>query len=84
MHRSIHSAEIDDLLTKNISQLQKDEALDDEFFLSLSHDGKHLATGSYDKSAHVIDTGLTTNTKITCRHKMKSRAQVGKLRIYNK
>jgi len=48
--------------------LSREDALDDEFFLSLSPDGKYFATGGYNRAAHVIDANATTNTSITCNH----------------
>jgi len=53
--KAVHSTEVSDAQTQNLQQLQKNDALDDEFFLSLSQDGKHMVTGGYDRSAHLID-----------------------------
>ena len=53
--KSICSAEVSKSITKNLAHLHKTESLDDEWFLSVSHDGQYIATGSYDKSAHIID-----------------------------
>lgn len=59
--RSVYSAEVSDAMSRNLPVLHKNEALDDEFFMAVSKDGQHVATGAYDKSAHVIDINATTN-----------------------
>jgi len=55
-------------MERNLPQLSKEDALDDEFFISLSPDGKYIATGAPNRSAHVIDTNATTNISIACNH----------------
>jgi len=55
-------------MEKNLAQLNREDALDDEFFMQLSPDGKYIATGAYNRSAHVIDTNATTNISIACNH----------------
>jgi uncharacterized protein YuzE len=52
---------------KNLVNLMDSESLDDRFFLEVSPDGKHMATGAYNKSAHVIDINATTNSSIVCK-----------------
>jgi WD40 repeat protein len=61
MPKPLFTAEVSEQMSKNIKDLQLSDAVDDQFFLSVSHDGKHLATGAYDKSAHVIDALGTSN-----------------------
>lgn len=61
MGKSVFSAEINDAMTRSLPALHKADALDDEFFMAVSQDGKHLATGAYDKSAHVMDVNATSN-----------------------
>jgi hypothetical protein len=55
MAKTHFSAVVTDGMERNISKLNKAGALDDEFFLCLSQDGKNFATGGYDEQAHVID-----------------------------
>lgn len=51
-------------MERNLPVLSREEALDDEFFISLSPDGKHIATGGYNRAAHVMDIVATYNTAI--------------------
>ena len=64
--------------------MSREDALDDEFFLSLSPDGKYIATGGYNRAANVIDTNATTNTSIACNHVQNPGQQAGVLKVYNK
>lgn len=84
MCKSVYTAEISESMSKNLQHLHRNDALDDEFFLSMSQDGKHMVTGGYDRSAHLVDTGATTNCQVPCKHNMKYGSQAGKLRVYNK
>lgn len=68
MQKSIFAAEISESMTRNLQHLHRNDALDDEFFLNISQDGKHMITGGYDKSAHLVDTGANTNCQVTCKH----------------
>lgn len=58
--------------------------MDDEFFLDVSPDGKHMVTGGYNKSAHVIDMNATSNTVVQCKFNEKRGSNAGKLKVYNK
>ena len=53
-------------MDRSLYQFEQEDALNDEFFTSLSPDGKHLVTGGYNKTAHVIDANSTMNTSIEC------------------
>ena len=81
--RPTYSAEVNDLMTRNVDALYSNDALDDEFFLATSTDGKHVATGAYNKSANVIDAQATSNCQITCKFNAKFGSNAGKLRVYN-
>ena len=83
MARPAFSAEVNDLMTRNVDELYNSDSLSDEFFLATSTDGKHVATGAYNKSAHVIDTQATSNCQITCKFNTKFGSNAGKLRVYN-
>lgn len=78
------SANVNDYMERNLSQLSREDALDDEFFISLSPDGKYLATGGYNRAAHVIDANATTNTSITCNNIQNPGQPAGVLKAYNK
>lgn len=78
------SVNVNDYMERNLSQLSREDALDDEFFISLSPDGKYLATGGYNRAANVIDANATTNTTITCNHINTPGQQAGVLKAYNK
>jgi len=67
-----------------LQQFDKEDALDDEFFTSLSPDGKHLVTGGYNKTAHVVDTNATMNTGIECNFMTGSGVKAGQTKNYNK
>lgn len=60
------------------------DCLDDQFFLDVTPDGKHMATGGYNKSAHVIDINTTSNTVIPCNFGAPRDQAAGKLKVYNK
>jgi hypothetical protein len=79
-----YSANVNDYMERNLSQLSREDALDDEFFMSLSPDGKYLSTGGYNRAAHVIDTNATTNSSITCNHIQNPGQPAGVLKAYNK
>ena len=82
--KSLYSAEVDDSMSRNLPSLHKSEAFDDEFFMAVSQDGKHLATGGYDKSARVLDINATSNQAVVCKHNTKRSSPARKLKIYNK
>lgn len=84
MGRHLHSASTSETMERNLSKLHTAGALDDEFFLSVSADGKHVATGGYDRSAHVMDVAATWNCKIPCRHPQRSGLEAGEYLEYNK
>ena len=50
----------------------------------MSPDGKHMVTGGYNKSAHVIDTSATSNTVVQCKFNEKLGSNAGKLKVNNK
>ena len=60
----VYSAQVMDYLkSKPTQQL---ETLSDQFFIDVTPDGRHLATGGYHRSGHVIDLDATTNTRVSC------------------
>ncbi len=79
MGRTLYSACVTDGMERNLNKLYSAGALDDEFFLKVSHDGKYIATGGYDKTAHVIDISATTNCAIQCKHVAKRGIAAGKI-----
>jgi len=64
--KPIYSTPVTDYMERNLPQLLEHENLEDQFFLDISPDGKHFATGGYNRSGHVIDINSTTNTAISC------------------
>lgn len=59
--KALFAAEVSDSMSRSLSVLHRNDALDDQFFMTVSQDGQQLVTGAYDKSAHVMDTNATTN-----------------------
>ena len=64
--KPLYSAQVTDYSERNLVRLYENENLNDSFFASVSPDGKHIATGAYNKSGHIIDINATMNTSITC------------------
>ena len=64
--------------------LFEQDSLDDQFFVDVSPDGKHIATGAYNKSGHVMDLHHTSNTSIVCKFNQSNGTPVGQLKAYNK
>lgn len=60
------------------------DCLEDQFFLDVTPDGKHMATGGYNKSAHVMDINTTSNTVVPCTFGAARDQPAGKLKVYNK
>ena len=58
--------------------------MDDQFFISVSPNGKHFATGAYNKSGHVIDMNATMNTSVVCKFDQAQDTPVGSLKVYGK
>lgn len=83
MGRTLHSASTTENMERNLSKLHTAGALDDDFFMSVSSDGKHVATGGYDRSANLMDTSATWNCTIPCRHKTRNGAPAGQVLKYN-
>jgi hypothetical protein len=71
-------------MDRSLAQFEQEEALDDEFFTSLSPDGKHIVTGGYNKTAHIVDTNATMNTSLECNFVTESGLKVGQTKLYNK
>ena len=82
--KPLYSAQVTDYLERNLANQLEQDALDDQFFLSVSPDGKHFATGGYNKSGHVIDLNATTNTSISCKFDEQRDKPVGGLKVYGK
>jgi len=53
-------------MESNVNTLAGHGNLTDDFFLEVTPDGKHIATGGYMKSGHVIDINGTSNSTVTC------------------
>ena len=81
--KPIYSAQVTDYIQWNLDNLQQSESLDDRFFLEVSPDGKHMATGAYNKSAHIMDINATSNTSIVCKFDQPRNQNVGSLKVYN-
>jgi WD40 repeat protein len=64
--KPVYSAQVADYFERNLAMLMEQDCLDDQFFLDVTPDGKHMATGGYNKSAHVMDINTTSNTVIAC------------------
>ena len=64
--KPIYSAQVTDYVERNLVRLYENENLNDSFFANVTPDGKHIATGAYNKSGHIIDINANTNTSITC------------------
>jgi len=60
--KPIYSAQVTDYMEKNLANLMDSDSLDDQFFVDVSPDGKHMATGAYNKSGHVMDINATSNS----------------------
>ena len=71
-------------MERNLTTLMDQDCLDDQFFLDVTPDGKHMATGGYNRSAHVIDVNATSNTIVTCNFGAARDQAAGKLKVYNK
>ena len=82
-YKPLFSAQVTDYMEKNLSTLYEQDSLDDEFFLDVSPDGKHMVTGGYNKSAHIIDMSATSNTVVQCKFSEKRGSNAGKLKVYN-
>ena len=82
--KPIYSAQVTDYMERNLGTLLENDSLDDQFFIDLSPDGKHIATGGYNRSGHVLDINTTTNTVIKTVFGADRDSKAGKLRVYGK
>ena len=64
--KPLYSAQVTDYTERNLVRLYENENINDSFFADVSPDGRHIATGAYNKSGHVMDINATTNTSIMC------------------
>lgn len=71
-------------MERSLGTLLENDSLDDQFFLDISPDGKHMATGGYNRSGHVLDINATTNTVVNTVFGAERDSQAGKLRVYGK
>ena len=71
-------------MSTQLIQLYDNDSLDDQFFVDVSPDGKHIATGAYNKSGHVMDLNFTENRQIACKFRQARDTQAGLLKLYNK
>ena len=53
-------------MERNLNQLSENDQLEDQFFIHASPDGKHIATGGYNRAGHVMDINATSNQTINC------------------
>ena len=83
-NRPIYSAVVADYMDSSLTELYQNQNVQDKFFLDVTPDGKHLATGCYNRSGHVIDLNATTNTSIYCKFKSERDAIAGKLMVYGR
>ena len=82
--RPIYQAQVTDYMSTSLVSLFDNDCLDDQFFCDVSPDGKHIATGAYNKSGHVMDVNFTENRAINCRFKQSRDTPVGSLKVYGK
>lgn len=82
--KPIYSAQVTDYMECNLTTLMDQDSLEDEFFIDVTPDGKHLATGGYNKSGHVIDINATSNTVVPCIFGAPRDQAAGKLKVYSK
>ena len=59
--KPVYSAQVNDYIERNLTKLSDDEQLEDQFFIRCSPDGKHFATGGYNRAGHVLDINATSN-----------------------
>ena len=69
-------------MESSLADLYEHDNLSDKFFMDLTPSGKHLATGGYNKSCHVMDIHATTNQQIVCTFDEISSRSVGVTRNY--
>jgi serine/threonine-protein phosphatase 2A regulatory subunit B len=81
--KPIYSANVTDYLQSHLGDLHETDYRHDEFFLDVSPDGKHVATGSYNKSGHVQDIHATTSTSIVCKFNEQKDQSVGTLKVFD-
>lgn len=65
--KPLYSAQVTDYSERNLTNLMESNCLDDSFFMDVSPDGHHIATGAYNKSGHILDINATTNSTIVCK-----------------
>jgi WD40 repeat protein len=82
MEKVIHTAPVMQQAQRQLSKLYNASALDDEFFMSVSRDGRYVATGGYDKTGHIIDVAANFNIAVKCSHVSK-RQTTGVHSTYN-
>lgn len=71
-----------DFLEKNLVNLYEEDSIYDKFFLDVSPCNNYILTGGYNKSAHVIDLGLSHNSTLEARFEMKRGKAGAKFRRY--
>lgn len=74
MEKVIFSAPVMQQAERQLNKLYNASALDDEFFMSVSRDGRYVATGGYDKTGHIIDVAANFNIAVKCSHVSKRQA----------
>ena len=80
--KPVYSAQVNDYLECNLSNLLQNNNIIDQFNLAISPNGQHIATGSYNKSSHVVDIAATTNQTLECKYDQARDTPVGNLKIY--
>ena len=81
--KPIYSAQVTDYIKNKYSSHLEDINLSDKFFLDVSPDGKHLATGGYNRSGHVIDINATSNASILCKFGAERDGNATNLNLYS-
>lgn len=78
----IRSFNINDYLEKRLCEVYENEAIFDKFDMQVSPTGQFILTGSYNSTAHVIDTVNQTNWSIDVKFMDKRGKTVGTSKPY--
>lgn len=70
-------------MERNLNMLSENDQLEDQFFIHASPDGKHIATGGYNRAGHVMDINATSNQTINCQFRAERDSAASKLKVYN-
>ena len=70
-------------MEKNLWKMQSENMLEDQFFVSVTPDGKNIATGGYCNSGHMIDISANNNVTIPCDFKVSRDTEMSRRQGYN-